>query len=588
MKSPEIAPDIHELIDYLNTTHQPGDLYRGQNTDYPAMAPSFFRPVAADLSSPDPIIAINPIRFDTLIRDNIRLKLKDQFMNHLIGDFGLGLGNILAQQYGLGSETIDITSDINVAAYFATRKYPTYAHIESGQGVIYRFRQLESDGLISPYTLTHLNDHLERGMNSDGFFDFFVHEDKRYSVFDRDKWWLTQEGVYSKAWTLRFVSDHSSLRIAAEEEIKRILKGDIFYQGPYSYNFDWEKTRFFAQSGGLIRPRIYWEAEIPTKFQLAENSYDALKKRMQNSVEPLYNTSLDREDNYFPLVLPSAAIKRSISGVENLRTSSCCHVFLFNHSNKRITGMYRRKLWPEPSEDPFYGAFWQLGIHIYSMHYGLENMPPIDDTTTGILDRGYHVSGETNSRDGREDKELLRGQFEDAQENQTFGSPTAQDFCYQMNPLIADGNYRGAVLAGLRGLRINAIDQDILLGLVTCFERLNKFRWAEKTLDYVLELSSKHVYALYLKSMSLTRVGKFGEAISLLDSAIEFYNQKPTDFSDFFLVELRGILAFVTGDFVKYKSVVKELISKGYTADSLPSQITFLMRKFPDKFAKEN
>jgi hypothetical protein len=274
-------------------------------------------------------------RFDLLSKENTRFKLRFRFLNHIIGDFGVGLGNILAQQYGLGSETIDVTTDIDVAAYFATRRYPTYAHVATGQGVIYRFRQLESDGLTQPFRLTDLSNHFEMGKSADGFFDFFVNESNKSNVFDRERWWTFDPGREADVCTLRFVSDHAALRAAAEHTIKDIISDNTYYKGAYNYPFDWEKSRFFAQSGGLIRPRIYWRSLVPVSFELAVDSREAYCKRRPHTIGPFIGDYYANQPiRKFPLVLPSAAIKKEILGVENLRADPACEPFFSNIPNK--------------------------------------------------------------------------------------------------------------------------------------------------------------------------------------------------------------------------------------------------------------
>jgi len=72
----------------------------------------------------------------TLIREGI-------FLNA----FGYILGQIIAQQYGICSEVLDVTTDVNIAGFFATHLYPDYQFIdvdianknEYNIGVIYRF-----------------------------------------------------------------------------------------------------------------------------------------------------------------------------------------------------------------------------------------------------------------------------------------------------------------------------------------------------------------------------------------------------------------------------------------------------------------
>jgi len=77
-----------------------------------------------------------------VISNDHRIQIRDMvFMR----PFGYLLGQGLAQQYGFSSETLDVTSDPLIAAFFATHEAPTFAiPLQRGVGVIYRFPRLET------------------------------------------------------------------------------------------------------------------------------------------------------------------------------------------------------------------------------------------------------------------------------------------------------------------------------------------------------------------------------------------------------------------------------------------------------------
>lgn len=74
-----------------------------------------------------------PIDYGPDLKDRIDLV---EFLNHM---FGYVLGQILAQQCGITSETLDVTKDPDVAAFFAVFDFSKSAFLEEGTGVIYRF-----------------------------------------------------------------------------------------------------------------------------------------------------------------------------------------------------------------------------------------------------------------------------------------------------------------------------------------------------------------------------------------------------------------------------------------------------------------
>jgi hypothetical protein len=580
---PGISRNIHELVDFLRSTHQDGDLYRGQNRDFPVMVPSFFRPFVRDLATSSPIAEIDEARFQEKWKTDLRASLKFDVMNHLIGDFGVGLGNIIAQQYGVSSEALDVTDDIRVAAYFATRRYPEYNHIsDAGVGVIYRFRDLKSDGLPRSYRLSDLSGHFESGMSSTGYYDFFVRTDEMEKVFDRDRWWGFQKGSEGEAWTPRFVSDWPSLQEAVAAGGQELPLGKGVYLGPYPRTFSWKLTRFFSQSGGLIRPRLHWKADTPSRFELARDANQAQEIRMRGMIGPRFRLQDRDGEGKWPLVIPSAAIKREILGVENLRASSACEAYFFEHSEHRVTGFYRRELWPEPAEDPLYGALWQLAMAKLQRAYGWGAMPAIDDPEMGILDRGYTLAGEVRTRDARDDNDLRRGQLEDAIENRTHGAPRAVDYLYQVTPLLFLDDTLGAMRASVAGLRLEPENVDLLLGLSEGFSRRKKPSWEAQTVERALLYAPSHPWLLYKKAMHLARRGDFSQATTLIEKAIELYDPVTCKYTDYFFLELRGVLAWVMGETETLREVIDTMTSKDFSATEIMPQVQWLLKQFPE------
>jgi hypothetical protein len=71
--------------------------------------------------------------------------------NLLVEPFGYTLGTTFAQQYGLASEGLDASKDINVAFFFASRDSKDFeTTVEDGVGVIYRFPFPPNDVATQP------------------------------------------------------------------------------------------------------------------------------------------------------------------------------------------------------------------------------------------------------------------------------------------------------------------------------------------------------------------------------------------------------------------------------------------------------
>lgn len=575
--------DVLALVEYLKATHQPGDLYRGQNRDYPVMSPSFYRSFVTDLSKCGPIAEISEAKFQRAYSENRQSRMRFDILNALIGDFGVGLGNVIAQQYGVTSECVDVTESIDVAAYFATRKYPSYAHISDGAtGVIYRFQAIGADQPRGPLSLHDMSGHFEAGKSKAGFYDFLVHDGEHAArVFDRDKWWLYQSGDESVVWSLRFATSWSELRQILDRQKWWEMHSDPRrYLGSDGRPFDWALTRFQSQLGGLIRPRHYWRARVPSRFELAANGREAVEIRMRGMIGPRFDPGPDDRGRW-PLVIPSAAIKRDFIGVENLRADPNCQVFLFEHGKSRITGFYRRKLWPEPSEDPLYGALWRLGASQLFKAYGWSDSPAVDDAAEGLFDRGYRLDAEAPTTDGRAEADLMQCQAEDAAENIAFGTPTERDYLHAMTPQIVGGNAQIAARSAIRGLRLAPDNPDLLQGLSQCFEMSRKPRWAERTLARALSIAPDNPWLLYRRAMSLARRAQIAEASNLLDRAIELYDAGIFEFSDFFLLELRLVLAWAIGDYPNVQRVRDLMKKKHYGIDDVIGQVRYFLRNHP-------
>ena len=101
------AENINMLIEYLKKNHKNYYVYRGQTKDYNTLLPSFYRdkisPIRLETSN-----GFNHFIYYDHVNDSIRNKAKRVTMNKLMGNFGKSFGNVLAQQYGVSSECLDI------------------------------------------------------------------------------------------------------------------------------------------------------------------------------------------------------------------------------------------------------------------------------------------------------------------------------------------------------------------------------------------------------------------------------------------------------------------------------------------------
>jgi len=96
---------------------------------------------------------------------------------------------------------------------------------------------------------------------------------------------------------------------------------------------------------------------------------------------------------------------------------------------------------------------------------------------------------------------------------------------------------------------------------------MSKPRLAQRVLDRALSLSPTHPVFLYRQAVILTRRGEFSRAIELTERGIEHYDFDTCSLPESPLLELRGVLAWVTGDFLKRTELARELVERGESPD---------------------
>jgi hypothetical protein len=193
-------PDLKGILAKLKREHVDGYVYRGQTKEWPGpLLPSIYR----DLIDRHPLPEWHPTmrlrEIGSVFHEILSTPLTDYspkkraqiiIVKHLRDLFGYPLSQLLAQQCGLTSEGLDVTSDLDVAAFFATFDFASSRFVDSaGIGVIYRFRATQQTYGVTEFKKydlyncpTYLNpdvlklftpcDSLEESFNS--FCDYWV------------------------------------------------------------------------------------------------------------------------------------------------------------------------------------------------------------------------------------------------------------------------------------------------------------------------------------------------------------------------------------------------------------------------------
>lgn len=351
------AENIFELLSFLENDSPGKYVYRGQTKHYGILIPSGFREFLIDNNGKEGRYYFDPKKLE---QKNERSRRRIKELGRLISYFGKVLGNILAQQYGITSECIDVTESPKIAAFFATRKYPTYDHYPGEDnnrlGVIYRFKKYEmlatKNGIESALGDISFKEIMINGETVNSYF-MSTYGRNELNEEDRDNLLLRRE----------FVEDYCNTFSAM---VTYQVTENIF-AGFYNTNKmeDWfYNTRLVRQEGGLLIPSTTWlclrPKEVNCIFKPEKNQY---------VFDPPYSIKQQ-----------IVALEDSLYNVEEL---------FFKHSDQEITSYNRSYLWPDWNEDRF---FKMISIAIYTNNedYLNKHKVHITDINKGLIDAGYY------------------------------------------------------------------------------------------------------------------------------------------------------------------------------------------------------
>jgi hypothetical protein len=356
-----VAENIDVLLERLSAEDPQHNryLYRGQTRHYPALIPSIYRGAMIAGTENDPVIAIDAARFHATIteRDLVKIRL----LSMLMKIHGAAIGNIIAQQYGLNSEVLDVTSDLGVAAFFATRKYPRYEHFAGdgvAEGVIYRFPIHEQMPDIATLNFWHRM----AAKHIDPFGDVW------FSVFRR-RLDLTDEMLHG----LEQVFSGAGGKLQVEIRTRPLVVSNTFYRRQireaWSKRYaddvgDLADTRLMRQSGGSIRTISRWIATIAA------------------------GVGGVMLDNGMPVFEPPFAIGEELIGVENISRCPGLEIFPFKHRRNIEIDRTTDELWPAADTDWVYHHLMHL-FAMYHSEYLDQHGIAVNDHERGLIDPGY-------------------------------------------------------------------------------------------------------------------------------------------------------------------------------------------------------
>lgn len=358
------AQDILVLLEYLQGQDDGLYSYRGQLRDYGSILPSLYRSVTETSYLRGNYRRISKQR---LITNRTQRDIqRERAMYSLVRAVGYGLGNILAQQYGLRSETVDITDDPRIAAFFATHQFPSYKTVHASDqeiGVIYRFRD-PHQGRVLPVEELRFNEELSQVRDMPG--QLWVERPQRLVWLSApEQMRIRQEEQYHLTVPNLFCSGHDTQRILAELQKDAQVANSLGKYSPNKRFLDYQNSRWARQMGGYIRPAIAYEGYIEGSFEISDNAVG------------------------MSVLKDATAYLDAPIGIVDLAQLRHTETFYFRHSGKQVD-IEREYLWPHIFEDVLFASIAKL-IAIDAVDYFLEvDASSVWDQHVGLLDRGYY------------------------------------------------------------------------------------------------------------------------------------------------------------------------------------------------------
>ena len=362
------AENIEVLLEYLTDEQNEFHYFRGQNSFYEISVPSALRPAVTGPSADDP--AWLELNQDPGFGKPARDRAKFSFRQSLLMVFGRVVGNLLTQQYGISSDAYDITGEPTMAAFFATRAYPSYEPFvpkdPKQPGVIYRFTIKTKTPPPLPL--------MERTLGS----LYMVHEEAGKIWFD----------------------DVRSIRV-------RALKGEFRSQADVERHLN-EVFPRGCSSGEFLKSAAY----VPYEFIEAAFLAKAAEMKLVDAEAMIQSSRTFRQRGglYFPPTMHVGFVSKHITvnmdgdlyvadpgrietqgaqRVYNLNANPYVERFFFRHTPEKQIGVERLSLiWPGEGED-YLLQHLRLVCQEVSKQYLADFQTTPLDFDKGLIDPGY-------------------------------------------------------------------------------------------------------------------------------------------------------------------------------------------------------
>lgn len=287
------------------------------------------------------------------------------------------------------------------------------------------------------------------------------------------------------------------------------------------FSSDWRDTRLVRQNGGLIRPKLIFDAEVHPNFQVAKKRSD--RGRMLGVITGSMMGWYEDTEFDVPLAVPGLAIKKSLKSIENIKHRDGVEEFYFKQNNVNAVNFYRSTLWPEPDEDDVMAAIWErLMAHL--MITDDTSIAAIDDPKTGYLDNGYRVNGEFTSAGKYDRSELFfRGILEDATRGISLDPDEPLHKRNQIFALIRLGKPQSALPLIEALEKVKGHEYFCLFARYHAHWQLRDDEVAESLRKECVNFDNQDCRSQFLKAIDLAMAGDDETALREIELALENY-----------------------------------------------------------------
>jgi hypothetical protein len=394
------AESLEALVEFLQRDSPEHHIFRGQTRDFRRLLPSDFRRYDLGPGYRPHIHKIDQGAYLTEGEDihTARRLGRELFRRINLMMLNLPLGNILSQQYGLTSQTLDFTRSVDVAAFFAIRDWPYYTARDSTDecGIIYRLKQPKVE--ISNELIDRMLQRVGSKMSGEDVWVWFDEFIPSWNHAGAQKIFV-ERGLQAAPTTVRLSSpsvcltDKFLLANMKEQLVKERLHAQEYLVGVLRAITEDQFHEFGSRILDLAEKDFHSRLHAQRACLLTAPSW-------HDAFVPFPYFAMMTENPRVRLAVPPLAVGREWLGIEDLVQFSDFEAFYFRHapSDSRILSESREALWPNEADPIFELYRWLFELAVASGE--IDPRVTFDEKDTGILDRGFYLAPDRSKQDG--------------------------------------------------------------------------------------------------------------------------------------------------------------------------------------------